>query len=204
MLLLSTFIQDSQSLCVYWVKHKMKGLLWSETAWAPNHAEGCGWGLEPRNGVLSAKPHSLPTSLTNTPAGRRRVRKWEWSFSVLHLWVLLPYFLNQKSRCMTNTVVLMATKEQDFIFHPYPSTCLLILDRGEGREREKDVREKHWSVGSGMPLTGGPNLQPGLVPWLGMEPLTFWFMGWCSDQQCHISLGKDRIFLKHSENIYSM
>lgn len=35
--------------------------------------------------------------------------KWEWSFPMLCLWVLLPYFLSQSSRCITNTVVLMAT-----------------------------------------------------------------------------------------------
>lgn len=114
MLVLSTFIQDSQSLCVRRTKNKTEGLPWSEPTWAANHAEGSGCSLQARKSV-STKPHSLPTSLRNTPAGIGGFWKWEWSFLILCLWVLLPYFLSQNSRCMTDTVVLMATKGQDIL-----------------------------------------------------------------------------------------
>ena len=53
-------------------------------------------------------------------------------------------------------------------FNSHPKTCLLILERGEGREREWerniDVREKHRSVASHMCPVGEPNLQPRHVP----------------------------------------
>ena len=39
----------------------------------------------------------------------------------------------------------------------------LLLEMGEGRER--NIR---------------PSPQPRHVPWLGIEPVTFWFKGWCS------------------------
>ena len=39
---------------------------------------------------------------------------------------------------------------------------------------------KHQSVASCTPPSQGPGLQPRHVPWLGIEPGTFWFMEWCS------------------------
>ena len=69
-------------------------------------------------------------------------------------------------------------------------TCLLILEKeGRGREREG---EKHQSERSNW----GPNPQPRHVPWLGMELVTFWFVGWCSNQLSHISQGKNSPTLK--------
>ena len=58
---------------------------------------------------------------------------------------------------------------KDFIY--------LFLERGEGRKRGKET-----------PVCGclsstpywGPGLQPRHVPWLGIEPVTLWFAGWCS------------------------
>ena len=69
LLILSTCIHDSQSLCVPWTKNKTEGLPWSETMWAGNHVGGSGCGRQPRNGVRSRKPHFLPTFLPSTPAG---------------------------------------------------------------------------------------------------------------------------------------
>ena len=43
------------------------------------------------------------------------------------------------------------------------------------RERNIDVREKHRWVASLSCLHQGPNLQPRLVPWPGIEPATFRF-----------------------------
>ena len=31
----------------------------------------------------------------------------------------------------------------------------------------------------------GPGLQPRRVPWLGIEPATLWFTGWCSSIETH-------------------
>ena len=48
-----------------------------------------------------------------------------------------------------------------------------------GRKRNIDVREKHWLVDFHMCPKWGLNLQPTHVSWPGIEPVTFWFMGWC-------------------------
>ena len=44
------------------------------------------------------------------------------------------------------------------------------------------MREKHQSVASCMQhhLDWGPKPQPRHMPWLGIEPATFCFAGWCS------------------------
>ena len=59
----------------------------------------------------------------------------------------------------------------------------LILERGEGRkiERERNIymRKKYWLVASHTCLDQTPNLQPGHVPWLGIEPATFHFAVRC-------------------------
>ena len=45
------------------------------------------------------------------------------------------------------------------------------------RDRERQETEKHWSVASCMHPNGGWNSQPRYVPWLGIEPTTFWCTG---------------------------
>ena len=55
-----------------------------------------------------------------------------------------------------------------FLFlNSHPRTCLLILERREGRERERkrniDVREKHQHLPLMCAPTGGRNLQPRYV-----------------------------------------
>ena len=56
--------------------------------------------------------------------------------------------------------------KKDFIY--------LFLERGEGKEKERERNINVW-----LPLTRlllwGPCLQPRHVPWLGIEPVTFWF-----------------------------
>ena len=84
-------------------------------------------------------------------------------------------------------------------FHPYLRTLvfLLLLERKEGREKNIDTREKHWSLASHTHpdpgLVPGPrticiqirghrhwhqeqrsNPQPRYVPWPGIEPTTVW------------------------------
>ena len=73
-----------------------------------------------------------------------------------------------------------------FCFNPHLRKCLLILERGEGRKRERerntDVREKHRRVAIHTHPDRGPNLQPKHVPWPEIAPMTFQFKGWCSNQ----------------------
>ena len=42
----------------------------------------------------------------------------------------------------------------------------------------------------------GPNLQPGYMPWLRIEPPTFWSTGWCSNQLNHTGQGSQILFLQ--------
>ena len=67
--------------------------------------------------------------------------------------------------------------ETELFFYPHVWTCLLILERGEGRERERErdinVREKHGSVASCTCPNWGLNLQPWHLSWLGIEAMTF-------------------------------
>ena len=55
-------------------------------------------------------------------------------------------------------------------------------ERGREGEKEKniDIREIHRLVASCRPPTKGPGLQPRHVPWLGIEQVTFQFVGWHS------------------------
>ena len=81
-----------------------------------------------------------------------------------------------------------------FIFlNPHPRTCLLILEGGHGRVRERernmDVRGKHPSAASCTHPNWGLSPQARYVPWLGIEPADFQFTGWCSDQPSHTSQG---------------
>ena len=66
---------------------------------------------------------------------------------------------------------------------------MLILERGVGRERNIDVREKHQLVASCTWPNRGPDLQPRHVSWLGIKSATFQFMGWRSNQLSHTGLG---------------
>ena len=67
--------------------------------------------------------------------------------------------------------------------------CLLILEREERRERERniDVREKHGLVASQKCPDWGSNLHPTYVPWLRIKPQTFWCMGWRSNHLSHLA-----------------
>ena len=60
-------------------------------------------------------------------------------------------------------------KKNDFIY--------LFLDGGESREKERE-RNINWLPLAPAPIEG-PAPQPRHVPWLGMEPVTFRFAGWC-------------------------
>ena len=55
---------------------------------------------------------------------------------------------------------------------------IYFLEVGEGREKEK-VRNIDVLVASPMDSIRGLNPQPRHVPWPGIDPVTFPFVGWC-------------------------
>ena len=62
-------------------------------------------------------------------------------------------------------------------------SCIYYRKRGvEERERERGIhmREQHGLVASHMCSDWGLNPQPRHVPWLGIKPSAFWYMGRCS------------------------
>ena len=69
-----------------------------------------------------------------------------------------------------------------FFKNPHVRTCLLILDRGVGREREGwrniSMREKHQLIAFCVCCDQRLNPQPRHVPCLGMEPTILQFVGW--------------------------
>ena len=48
-------------------------------------------------------------------------------------------------------------------------------------------RKRERSVASHMHPDWGLNMQTRCVPWLGIEPATFWYMGQCSNQLSHMA-----------------
>ena len=67
---------------------------------------------------------------------------------------------------------------EGFIFYPHLRTCLLILERGEGRKRERErninVKEKYWSIAPcPNPSQGWPH-NPGMCP---DQELNLWTFG---------------------------
>ena len=53
----------------------------------------------------------------------------------------------------------------------------LFVERGGGRGEKE--QEKHRLVASHMHPDRGPNRQPRYVPWMGIKPVTFRFVGQC-------------------------
>ena len=75
-------------------------------------------------------------------------------------------------------------------FNPHLRTCPLILEKRDGeRERNIHVWEDHWSVAFCTRPDWGLSLQPKHVPQPGIEPTTFWLMGWCFNQLNDTSQG---------------
>ena len=75
-----------------------------------------------------------------------------------------------------------------FFLYPHPRICFLLIiekkkGREGGREREKHQYERETSL-SCLPYTPQPGVkaQPRYVSWLRIEPVTFWCLGWCSNQ----------------------
>ena len=77
-----------------------------------------------------------------------------------------------------------------YLFKYSLDNMLIILERGEWWEKEGErninVREKHQLVASCTHPDQEPDPQPRHVPWTGIKPMTFQFMGTCSNQLIHI------------------
>ena len=87
-----------------------------------------------------------------------------------------------------------------FFFFPHWRTFIDFRERGREEEREReniDVREKHRSVASHTRPDWGSNPQPRHVPWSGIEPVTFQFTGWCSNDLSHTGQRSSRFILAH-------
>ena len=73
-----------------------------------------------------------------------------------------------------------------YFFCSHRKSCWLTLERGEGRERGRerniDLREKHWLVTSCTCPDQGPNPKPRPVTSLGIDPVNFQFTGRQSHQ----------------------
>ena len=64
-------------------------------------------------------------------------------------------------------------------FNPHPRICFYWFWKERKGERE---RKKHWLVASHMCPDWWLNPQPRYVPWLGIEPSIFWYMGLCANK----------------------
>ena len=67
-------------------------------------------------------------------------------------------------------------------------------------ERDINVREKHGSAASC--LCQWSNWQPRHMPWLGIEPTTFWYMGQCHSQLTHLAKKRSFFFFFKTLFIY--
>ena len=63
------------------------------------------------------------------------------------------------------------------LYYFFKDFIYLLLERGVGREKKREINinvwEIHWPVASHMPPTGDLAYNPGNVPWLGIQPVTF-------------------------------
>ena len=106
----------------------------------------------------------------------------------------------QRCNKMFNHLCKQETRISRYLFWQFfPQIFIyLLLERGEGREREKErnsnVQEIHRLVAPRIPPAGDLAQNPGMcpdwesnwrlgpqlrhVPWPGMEPATIWFPGW--------------------------
>ena len=119
----------------------------------------------------------VSTSLMMVPGPGRSSCKWgarPSCFSSLAVkWPLQECFLPKKMKTQPslppNHIYLTFIFFKDFIY--------LFLERGEGREKERET--SMCGCLSHAPCWG-PGLQPRHVPWLGIELATLWFIGWHS------------------------
>ena len=89
----------------------------------------------------------------------------------------------------------MSKKSMYLFFFLTQGHIFIVLLEKEGeveREKERNIdgKEKHQLVASLMCPDWGLNPQPRHVPWPGLKPMTFQFIGQCPNQLSHTSQGK--------------
>ena len=89
------------------------------------------------------------------------------------------------------------------LIYPYLRTCSLILEKGEGRVRErKGEGEKHQCERETSihcllyAPRGGTEPSAAACALTRNRTITFWFMGWCSNQLSHTDQGHHTEYLK--------
>ena len=103
--------------------------------------------------------------------------------------------------------IFLATKSFFFLIFTWEYICSLILEREEGRERERDidVREKHWLVTSRTRPSQGLNLQPRYGSCLGIQPAAFLCTDWHSSRLSHLArAGYQFLVTSYSFRFYSL
>ena len=118
-----------------------------------------------------------------------------WSF-VHHLWrnVYSSPFPIFELGCFV--VELLVFLKKNFFILTWGHFFSLLLE-GWGRQKKKETsvwaRNIDW-LPSCTRTDWGLNQQPEYVPWLGIESMTFWSMGWYSNQLSHTGEGELLVF----------
>ena len=85
-------------------------------------------------------------------------------------------------------------------FNPHPRMCLLILERKEGKERERNIDVRETSIGR-LPQAPQPGMEP--TTWVcaptRTKPSTFCCMRWHSHQLSHRTRACNYTFLNIAE-----
>ena len=121
---------------------------------------------------------NINIELARVQAVRRTIHKLfphpttqHWCPSHFRLFMTLSFSFPNNKECISHYFF-----KTDFIY--------LFLERGEGREKERerniDVWEIQRSVVSRMPPTGALACSPGMCPDWESNRQTFWFSGWHS------------------------
>ena len=86
---------------------------------------------------------------------------------------------NESIHCASMPKCLYIVIIKNIYIYVFIYVCTYLFIRGEERERNVHVREKHWLVFSCMHADQGPKQHPKHVAWLGMKPATFHFARQC-------------------------
>ena len=134
--------------------------------------------------------------------GRKREKNiyvWEKPLSVAQNWEPVPQPRQEPWLGIKRETFWLAGWRLAHWSIPLRAMLIDFRERGRGRERgrETSMWERNISLLPLIctPINQGPNLPPMYVPWLGIEPATFQFTGWHSNQLSHTSQGSMSVFL---------
>ena len=97
-------------------------------------------------------------------------------FAVCFIWKLQPSNLHFYYMDFANQWCKELGWHREKAFFKNKYFIYLLLERREGREKERERNINVW-LPVMHPLLGESGPQPMHVPWLGIEPVTFWFAG---------------------------